>query len=133
MSDKPDLILELLTDLQAGQRQFRDEMHEFRRETRANFGVVFERLGSVEDRLGALEDRLGVVEGRIGALEALVQQLARRVDGLTHDVVGLRREAASLRQSLTEYHGAVLGHGVLISELDERLSRVERHLGLVPG
>ncbi len=126
MSDKPDLILELLADLQAGQRQLRDEMHEFRRETRANFGVVFERLGSVEDRLGA-------VEGRLGALEALVQQLARRVDGLTHDVVGLRREAASLRQSLTEYHGAVLGHGVLISELDERLSRVERHLGLVPG
>lgn len=125
VSDKPDLILELLTDLQTGQRQFRKEMHDFRDE-----------MHEFRDEMHAFRretrERLDRIDGRLGALEALVHQLARRVDALTHDVVGLKREAASLRQALTEYHGSVLGHGVLISELDERLGRVERHLGLLP-
>jgi hypothetical protein len=33
---------------------------------------------------------------------------------------------------LAEYHSSVLGHGILISELDARLRRVETHLGLPP-
>ena len=94
-----------------GRDNFRNETYAFRRETRGNFDAVL---------------------GRPRALEALVYQLARRVDALTH-VVGLKRGAASLRQAATEHHGAVLGRGVLISKLNERRGRVERHLGLPPG
>ena len=39
-------------------------------------------------------------------------------------------DVARLRQAVVEYHSAVIGHGVLISELDDRLRRVEQHLGL---
>lgn len=42
---------------------------------------------------------------------------------LSNQVVGLRR-------ALVEYHTSVIGHGVLISELDDRMRRVERHLDL---
>jgi hypothetical protein len=31
---------------------------------------------------------------------------------------------------VTNYHATVLGHGILISELDERVRRIERHLNL---
>jgi hypothetical protein len=40
-------------------------------------------------------------------------------------VVGLRR-------AVIEYHSAVLGHGVLISELEARVRRMEQHLNLPP-
>jgi hypothetical protein len=34
---------------------------------------------------------------------------------------------------VTNYHAPVLGHGILISELDERVRRIERHLNLEPA
>ena len=39
---------------------------------------------------------------------------------------------ASLRDTVTHYHSSVLGHGILMSELDERVRRIERHLRLEP-
>jgi hypothetical protein len=40
---------------------------------------------------------------------------------------------ASLRDAVTHYHSSVLGHGILISELDERVRRIERHLRFEPA
>jgi len=37
---------------------------------------------------------------------------------------------SDLRAAVTNYHGAVLGHGIMLSELDERVRRIERHLKL---
>jgi hypothetical protein len=42
---------------------------------------------------------------------------------LTEQIVGLRR-------AVIEYHTSVIGHGVLISELEARMRRVELHLNL---
>jgi len=39
----------------------------------------------------------------------------------------------SLREAVTHYHSTVIGHGILISELDERVRRIERHLKLEPA
>lgn len=54
-----------------------------------------------------------------------LHELRRRVDDIDHKL-------GSLRQAVTEYHASVLGHGILITELDVRLRRVEQHLNLVP-
>ena len=40
---------------------------------------------------------------------------------------------ASLREVVTYYHSSVIGHGILINELDERVRRIERHLKLEPA
>jgi uncharacterized coiled-coil DUF342 family protein len=45
----------------------------------------------------------------------------RKLDDLTDG-------QASLRQAVTEYHSSVLGHGILISELDRRVRRIDDHL-----
>ena len=45
---------------------------------------------------------------------------------LSDQIVGLRR-------AVVEYHSAVVGHEVLISELEARLRRVEQHLNLAAG
>ena len=50
------------------------------------------------------------------------------------DFVAVRKEMgeqiAGLRRAVVEYHSAVLGHGVLISGLEARVRRIERHLDL---
>lgn len=43
-----------------------------------------------------------------------------------------REQIVGLRRAVVEYHSSVIGHGLLISELEERVRRVEQHLGL-PG
>ncbi len=49
----------------------------------------------------------------------------RKLDDLEHG-------QTSLRQAVTEYHSSVMGHGILISELDRRVRRIEDHLHLPP-
>jgi chromosome segregation ATPase len=46
------------------------------------------------------------------------------------DQKATRDQIVGLRRALVEYHSAVIGHGVLISELEARVRRVEQHLNL---
>jgi len=50
------------------------------------------------------------------------------------DLLVMRKETqeqiSGLRRAVIEYHSSVLGHGILISELEARLRRVEQHLHL---
>ena len=41
-----------------------------------------------------------------------------------------RADFATLRQTITQYHSAVVGHGILISDLEDRVRRIETHLDL---
>ena len=43
-----------------------------------------------------------------------------------------RDQIVGLRRAVVEYHSAVIGHGVLISDLEARVRRVEQHLDLPP-
>jgi hypothetical protein len=45
----------------------------------------------------------------------------------------LGEQIVGLRRAVVEYHSVVVGHGVLISELEARLRRVEQHLNLAAG
>ena len=41
-----------------------------------------------------------------------------------------REQITGLRRAVMEYHSSVIGHGILISELEDRIRRVEQHLNL---
>ena len=60
---------------------------------------------------------------KLDELASVVDRHDRKLDDLTTDIIGLR-------ETLTHYHATVLGHGILYSELDERVRRLERHLKL---
>ena len=62
---------------------------------------------------------------RFDGLDRKVDALERKVDGLAADVAGLR-------QTVTHYHGSVLGHAFLITDLEHRVRRIETHLDLPP-
>lgn len=63
---------------------------------------------------------LGAIYQAILAVAADVRVQGRKLDDLTGQVAGLR-------QAVDSYHGAVIGHGMLIGELDERVGRLEQH------
>ena len=66
----------------------------------------------------------------IGAVYQLLVQVSGRLDSHERKLDDLVVGLADLRATVTNYHSAVLGHGILISELDERIRRIERHLKL---
>ena len=43
-----------------------------------------------------------------------------------------REQVDGLRRQVFEYHSSVIGHGMLISELEVRVRRMEKHLDLPP-
>ena len=52
------------------------------------------------------------------------------------DLLATRKELGEqivgLRRAVIEYHTSAIGHGILISELEARVRRVEQHLNLPP-
>ncbi len=92
----------------------------------ADIGQVVAMLGIVLEN--QQEMRRDVREMRLVLNEhtTVLHDHGRRLDDLS-------AQMASLREAVTAYHATVIGHGILISELDARLRRVEHHLGLPPA
>jgi hypothetical protein len=57
----------------------------------------------------------------------------RRFEALDRKLGEMSADSAGLREAVTNYHASVLGHGIMLSELDERVRRSERHLKLEPA
>ena len=78
------------------------------------------------------------VKGDIATMRSEFSDLKADFNSLRADVasdmVALRKDMGDrivgLRRAVVEYHTSVIGHGVLISELEARLRRVEQHLDL---
>ena len=87
----------------------------------------YNRRFDAQDR--KLNEIIGVVNdhtAKLNELTEVVNRHDRKLDDLTSDIAGLR-------EAVTHYHATVLGHGILYSELDERVRRIERHLKLGPA
>jgi hypothetical protein len=110
MSEEPEnFTLALLRKIDAKVDGLREEMSEFRLATKKEFADVRSELRS-----------------EIHSLRADVSS-----DMLTLEK-RLSDQIAGLRRSVMEYHSSTIGHGVLLSEFEERLRRLERHVGLAP-
>jgi hypothetical protein len=110
MSPEPEsLILRLLRDM------------------RAEIGDVRAEIGDMRAEMATKSD-----------LAELRTELKSDMHSLRADVasdfVVTRKEyteqIAGLRRAVIEYHTSVIGHGILISELEARVRRVEQHLKL---
>jgi hypothetical protein len=76
----------------------------------------------------------------IGRLDTKIDDLRSDVKSLAADVASdmlllekrLGNQISSLRRSVMEYHSSAVGHGVLLSEFEERLRKVEQRLDIAP-
>jgi phage shock protein A len=95
------------------------------REMRADIGDLREKSVTKAD-FATLEAKLAEVRSNMNTLRAdVASDLLTTRKELSEQIVGLRR-------AVVDYHASVIGHGMLISDLDARLRRVEQHLNLPP-
>jgi signal transduction histidine kinase len=92
--------------------------------------LVLELLRNIRADVARVDDKVEAVKldlrSEIHSLRADVAANIATVDKETSEQI------AGLRRAVVEYHFAVLGRGVLISELEARVPRIEQHLSL-PG
>ncbi len=84
-----------------------------------------------------------------GKVDGLREEMATKSDvaDVRSEINSLRADVASdmvtlekrlsdqisgLRRSVMEYHSSQIGHGALLTEFEERLRRLEEHVGLTP-
>jgi chromosome segregation ATPase len=108
MADEPEnLVLALLRGIRAEIADIKSEMA-----TKSDLGDVRAELQSL--RADVASDLLAMQAKSDAEHKATREQ----VDGL--------------RRQVFEYHSSVIGHGMLISELEARVRRMEKHLDLPP-
>jgi hypothetical protein len=108
VSEQPDnLVVHILREIRAEMAGVRSEM------------VTIRETMATKDEIQSLR---ADVASDIATLDAKIDRTRK---DLSDQIVGLRR-------AVVEYHTTVVGHGVLISEMEGRLRRVEQTLGLAP-
>ena len=90
-----------------------------------DLAAVYQAVMALSGQMSALTDR---VDRQDRKMEVLIENQFKLAEGQAK--LASKDDLARLRQTVVEYHSAVIGHGVLISELDDRLRRVEQHIGL---
>jgi hypothetical protein len=111
MADQPDnLILQQLRAMRAeiaeSHSQLRSEMNALRDELKGDMHSL---------RADVASDLLAMQAKNEADHRATREQVSEQVAGL--------------RRAVVEYHSAVIGHGVLISDLDARVRRLEQKAG----
>jgi hypothetical protein len=81
----------------------------------------------------ATKKELGLVKNDVADVRSEVKSL--RAD-VASDMINLEKRLGDrishLNRAVVEYHSSAVGHGILISEFEDRLRRVEQHLNLPP-
>jgi hypothetical protein len=110
MTGEPEnLVLELLRALSGEMGGLRGEMGELRSDLKADMNSL---------RADVASDLLAMQAKSDAEHKATRDTVRAQVDGI--------------RRQVFEYHSSVIGHGMLISELEARVRRVEEHLDLPP-
>lgn len=112
MSEPENLVLKLL-------REMRSEMGDIRKDMATKNDVA-----GLE---AELKNDIAEVRSDVKSLRADVAS-----DMMTMEK-RLSERIAHLNRAVMEYHSSTIGHGILISEFEERLRRVEQHLKLPPN
>jgi len=88
-----------------------------------DLGAVYQLLSQVAEAV-TQHDR---------ALEALGRDMAETRRDMASMERSIKADLADLRQTVVHYHSSVMEHGILISDLEARMRRVEEHLNLPLG
>ena len=88
------------------------------RELRADIAKNAERMATKDD-IARLDQKVDILRADVAS--DLVEIEKRLGDRIGH-----------LQRAVMEYHSSAIGHGVLLSEFEERLRRVERRLDIAP-
>jgi hypothetical protein len=91
-------------------------------------------LGDVRSEMATKADLAALRADLASDMHTLRADVAADLHSMQADILSTRKELSEqiggLRRAVIEYHTSVIGHGVIISELEARMRRVEQHLNL---
>lgn len=136
---RDDLVKVILLIRDARGLQYRNMTYAFMSNEPEN--LVLEVLRGIRKEVGGLraemtDMRLEIAtKAELNLLRAdvasdLVLMQAKNAEEHRKTRADTRDQITGLRRAVNEYHLAVVGHGILISALEDRMRRVERHLDL---
>ncbi len=85
-----------------------------------------ERFEQIDRRFEQIDRRFEQIDRRFDQVADVLNVHSRKIDDVA---AGL----SDLRSAVTNYHGAVHGHGIMLTRLEERVQRIEAHLDLDPA
>lgn len=85
-----------------------------------------ERFEQIDRRFAQIDRRFEQVDRRFEQVVEVLNEHSRQIDDVT---AGLRE----IRSTLYQYHEAVVGQGMSLTRLEERVERIEAHLHLDPA
>ena len=87
----------------------------------------------VDDLRGEMTDMRAVMATKDDIADVRSEIKSLRAD-VSSDLMTLEKrlgdQIVGLRRAVMEYHSSQIGHGALLTEFEERLRRLERHVGL---
>ncbi len=92
--------------------------------------IVIEHLRGLRRDIGDLKSEVQTLKAEMATksdLQSLRADVASDMLAMQRDT---REQIVGLPRAVIQYHSAVVGHGVIISELEERVRRLEHHLNL---
>lgn len=100
-------------------------------------------LRKIDGKVDALRDEVTDIRAVMATKSDIADvrsEINSQINSLRADVASdmlslekrLGDQITGLRRSVMEYHSSVIGHGVLLTEFEERLRRLEQHVGLTP-
>jgi chromosome segregation ATPase len=98
-----------------------------------DIGAVYQLLLQVAETVRGHDSRFESLDRRLEGVDRQFETVNRQFETVNRGFKEVRADIAGLRQAVTAYHSSVLGHGILISELEERVRRIEQHLELPPA
>lgn len=91
--------------------------------------------GKVDNLAGEVADMRKAMATKTDIADVRSEISSLRAD-VASDMMALEKrlsdQISGLRRSVMEYHSSAIGHGVLITEMEERPRRLEQHVGLTP-
>ncbi len=101
--------------------------------------IVIEHLRSLRRDIGDIKSGVQTLTAEMATksdLHSLRADVASDLAQMQSDMARMQKDTrdqiVGLRRAVIEYHSAVVGHGLIISELEERVRRLEQHLELPP-
>ena len=91
-----------------------------------DIAAVYRLLTEVAHTVAGHDVKLDGIAARLEVHDRKFSEHDRKLDDLAAGLI-------SLREAVTHYHSTVIGHGILLSDLDERVRRIEHHLKLEPA
>lgn len=88
-----------------------------------DLAAVYQLLEHVAQRVGAVETRIDMNTEKLNELIGVVNDHSRKIEELVASLL-------ELRLGVEQYHGAVIGQGIELTQLGDRVKRIEVRLNM---